>query len=154
MKLKIFIVFHSFSSISQSSHYSVLLNLGIFRFFLTRHLFWLKGQKKYKDKCEIWILHTEITLTGHFSENLRKKYPPFTAKIDLVSYTFLTNGGKNENENGKFNKDEFDFWIPYIKARLYCNFHENLRKKNWRNFKDIFDKLRQKWRWKWKNLEK
>ena len=39
---------------------------------------------------------------------------------------------KNEDEDEKNWKNEFDFWNPYIKIRLFSNhgdFHENLRKR-------------------------
>ena len=43
--------------------------------------------------------------------------------------TFLTNPGKNENEDEKIWKNESDFWILHVKIRLCGNFHENVRKK-------------------------
>ena len=42
--------------------------------------------------------------------------------------TFLTNRGKNENEDEKAVKNEFDFSILRIEIRLCGNFHENGRK--------------------------
>ena len=39
------------------------------------------------------------------------------------------NDAKNEDEDEKIWKNDFDFWIFHIKIRLYDNFHENLRKK-------------------------
>ena len=42
--------------------------------------------------------------------------------------TFLTNRGKNENEDEKTVKNEFDFSILRIEIRLCGNFHENGRK--------------------------
>ena len=46
---------------------------------------------------------------------------------------------KNEDDNEKLWKNELDFWVFYIKIRLYDNFHENLRRKNLTHF------LRQLW---------
>ena len=54
--------------------------------------------------------------------------------FDPLFKTFLTNRGKNENENEKIWKNEFNFWILHIKVMLYGTFHENLCKKNWPNF--------------------
>ena len=55
---------------------------------------------------------------------------------------------KNEDEDEKYWKNEFDFWIFHAKIRFYGNCHENLRKKNWLIFKVIFDQSRQKGRCK------
>ena len=42
---------------------------------------------------------------------------------------------KNKDEDEKIWKNEIDFWISYIKIRLYDdNFHENLRRKNLTHF--------------------
>ena len=54
--------------------------------------------------------------------------------FDPLFKTFLTNRGKNENENEKIWKNEFNFWILHIKVMLYGTFHENLCKKIWPNF--------------------
>ena len=48
--------------------------------------------------------------------------------FDPFCKTFLTNRDKNEDEDKKISKNEFDFSILDIKTRLYKNFHENLRK--------------------------
>ena len=40
----------------------------------------------------------------------------------------MTNQGKNENEDEKNWKNEFNFLILDIRIRLYGNFHENRRK--------------------------
>ena len=50
-----------------------------------------------------------------------KKFYPFYS-------TFLTNQGKNEDEDEKNWKNETNFRILHIKIRLCSNFHENLRK--------------------------
>ena len=50
--------------------------------------------------------------------------------------TFLTNRGKNEDEDEQIWKNEFEYWIPHI--RLCSNFHENLRKKNFDPFFKTF----------------
>ena len=50
-------------------------------------------------------------------------------KIDPFFRTFSTNRGKNEDEDKKIWKNEFNLWILHIEIRLYGNFHENLRKK-------------------------
>ena len=43
---------------------------------------------------------------------------------------FLTNRGKNENEDEKiWGRNEFNFWILHIKIRLCCNFHKIGEKK-------------------------
>lgn len=73
-----------------------------------------------------------------YMEIFMKNYPLFKR--------FLTNQGKNknedekiwknesdfrilhENEDEKIWKNEFGFWIFHIKIKLYRNFHENLRK--------------------------
>ena len=52
----------------------------------------------------------------------------FEKKIDLFYRTFLTNRGKNENNDEKIRKNESDFLILHIKIKLYGNFHENPRK--------------------------
>ena len=49
--------------------------------------------------------------------------------FDSFFKLFLTNRGKNKNENKKNWENEFDFWIINIKITLYGNFHENLLKK-------------------------
>ena len=50
-------------------------------------------------------------------------------KFDLFFKPFLTNRGKNKDEDEKIWKNEFDFWILHVKIGLYGNFHENPRKK-------------------------
>ena len=42
--------------------------------------------------------------------------------------TFLTNRGKNENEDEKILENEFDFSIVHMKIRLCGSCHENGRK--------------------------
>ena len=46
--------------------------------------------------------------------------------------TFMTNWGKNEDENEKTWENKSDFWILYIRIKLNGNFHENL----WEKFFD------------------
>ena len=50
--------------------------------------------------------------------------------FDSFFKPFLTNRGKNEDEDEKIWKNEFDFWILHIKIRLYGNFDVNLRTSN------------------------
>ena len=47
---------------------------------------------------------------------------------------FLTNQGKNEDEDEKIWQNVSNFWILHIKIRICGNFHENLRKKFWTHF--------------------
>ena len=49
--------------------------------------------------------------------------------FDTFFRTFLTNQGKNEDENEKLWENEFNFSIIHITIRLCDSFHENLRKK-------------------------
>ena len=51
-----------------------------------------------------------------------------------ISWTFLTNRGKNEDEDEKIWENEFNIWVFYIKIRLSGSFHGNLLKKNLTHF--------------------
>ena len=70
----------------------------------------------------------KVRLYDNFQVNLRKK------NFDPFCRTFLTNRGKNEDEDDKIWKNEFDFGILHIKIRLWCNFHEFLKKKKLTHF--------------------
>ena len=59
---------------------------------------------------------------GNFHEKLWKNF-----LTHFVSQ-FLTNQGKNEDEEEQNWENEFDPWTFHIKIRLYGNFHENLGK--------------------------
>ena len=69
-----------------------------------------------------------MSLTRHFSENLRKSLPSFdwwrlksSLTIWLFNFDYLPDedgkkvDAKNEAEDKKFWKNEFDFWILHIK---------------------------------------
>ena len=45
--------------------------------------------------------------------------------------TFLTNQGRNEDQDEKIGKNKSNVWTLHIKIRLHGKFHENLREKNW-----------------------
>ena len=61
---------------------------------------------------------------------------------------------KNEDEDEKTWKNEFDFWILHIKVKFYANFHENLRKKFLTNFVGHFWLIEAKMKMKIKKIEK
>ena len=72
---------------------------------------------------------------------IKKFFSYFIIKLWLWSITSLSPDedgkkldAKNEDEDEKIWKNEFDFWILHMKIRLYDNFHENLRKKIWPTF--------------------
>ena len=104
--------------------------------FLTHFLnhFWLIEAKwRWRwNNLEKWIQflnspyqNYEIRLCGDFQENS----PPKKTTFDPFCKTFLTNRGKNENEDEKILKNESSFWILHIKTSLKRAFHKNLRKK-------------------------
>ena len=76
-----------------------------------------------------------------------KIWEKLSSTIWLLNFDYLPdeNGKKVDAKNEKNDDDEknwkseTDFWILHIKIWFYRNFHENLRKKNWPIFKDIFD---------------
>ena len=75
-----------------------------------------------ENEFDFWILHIKIRLYKNFHENLRKIFDSFFKP-------FLTNQGKNEDEDEKILEHEFDFWSIHIKIRLHGNFYEYLLKK-------------------------
>ena len=70
------------------------------------------------------IFEFDISKLGYVSIFMKiwkeKKTEPFFE-------TFLTNRGKNENENEKSSEKDIGLWILHIKIRLYGYFHENVR---------------------------
>ena len=68
-------------------------------------------------------------------ENNEMKKSSLTISLFNFDY-FPDDGGKkvdakNEDEDEKIWKNEFDFWILHMKIRSNDNFHEDFRKKNW-----------------------
>ena len=90
--------------------------------------FWLI-EAKWENESDFRTLHIKIRICDNFHENWRKNFDPF-------SKTFLTNRGKNEDEDEKNWKNGFHFWILHIKIRSYGTFHKNLQKK--KTFFEIF----------------
>ena len=64
----------------------------------------------------------QIRLCKNVHENLRKNF------LSLFFKPFLTNRGKNKDENEKVWENKFDFRILHIKIRIRGNSHENRRK--------------------------
>ena len=59
--------------------------------------------------------------------------------FDSFFKTFLTNRGKNEDEDEKIWENDLNFWILHIKIRLNGNFGVNLWTKNFEPFLEHFD---------------
>ena len=66
-----------------------------------------KDEKNWENELEneFWIIQIKIGLQGNSYENLRQKV------FDSFFKTFLTDRGKNKNENEKLLKIEFGFWF-------------------------------------------
>ena len=78
-----------------------------------------------------------IPLNGNFHENLCEKF------FDPFCRTFLTNRGKNKDEDEKIGENQFNFWIFRIRIGFYGNFQENPRKNILTHFSKALSGLRQ-----------
>ena len=90
------------------------------------HFRQIKTKMKMKmKKCEklISIFEFSISKSGYVAVFMKIWEKTF----DPIFRTFLTNRGKNEDEDEKIWKNEFDFWILHIKIR-----------KNWKNWENVF----------------
>ena len=114
---------------SQFFHYSVLINLAIY-FNISHSALILPKKNNYKHKYDFRILCTKISLTRHFSENLRKSLLSFDWERLKSSEDGEKVDAKNEHEEEKIWENALNFWFLHIKIRLYGNFHENLSEKN------------------------
>ena len=75
----------------------------------------------------------------------------FSQKSDKIFFdpfceTFLTNRGKNKDEDEKIRKNDFDFRIFHVKIRLCINFPGNLGKSFCPIFKTFLTNLEKKWK--------
>ena len=115
---------------------------------ILRHFWLIEAKMKVKMK-KYW----RIIPTFEFSISKLGFMKICEKKFDLFYRTFLTNQGKNENNDEKIRKNESEFWIVRIKIKLCGNFHENPRKIVLTNLLKHFWVIEAKWRWKWKTLE-
>ena len=103
---------------------------SFFKLFLTS-----RGKNEDEDEKFVKMspnFEFSISKLGYvaiFMKIWEKTFDPFLRHFWPFSNTFLTNRGKNKDEDKKVWKNEFDFWIFHIKIRFCGNFHENLGKK-------------------------
>ena len=104
------------------------VNLETKKFYSFLGHFWLveakmkMEMKKYGKTSLIFkFFISKLGYMGLFIKIWEKNFWP-------VFKTFFTNWGKNQDEDEKIWKNEYDFWIIYIKSRLCGSFYENMRK--------------------------
>ena len=124
-------------SISNLGHMAIFMKICA-KNYLTHFAgyFWLieaKINMKIKKYGKMSpILEFSISKLGYVAILMKIQgknfWPIFLRHFWPFLKTFLTNRGKNKDEDGKIGKNEFDFWILHIKIRLCGTFHKNLRK--------------------------
>ena len=91
-------------------------------FWLIKAKIKLKMKKYGKMSSVFEFSMSKLEYVAIFMKILDKIFDPFFK-------TFLPNWGKNEDEDEKVRKNEFNFWVLHTKIKLCDNFHKNWRRK-------------------------